>query len=124
MKREEAKREQKIQSFLEDVKQGDIVAVVEQLEQDEELLAAKDTLGLNPLHIAALKGDAFLVECLLYFDPLFTKKDIFGRTPLQLARSLDHREVVALLEMKQQGVYSAFWQFGEGLVGGGKQRVG
>lgn len=62
------------------MKNGDVIKVMQWLEEDADLASsAADTLGLTGLHYAALKGDAFLVECILYFDPVFTKKDIVGR---------------------------------------------
>lgn len=65
------------------MKSGDVIKVMEWLERDANLASnAIDTLGLTALHFAALKGDAFLVECILSFDHavLFTKKDIVSKS--------------------------------------------
>lgn len=60
-----------------------MIKVMEWLEQDPDLASSvTDTLGLTALHFAALKGDAFLVDCLLYFDPLFTREDIVSSESL------------------------------------------
>ncbi len=63
------------------MKAGDIVRVMEHLEKDPAFYVnAKDTLGLSALHLAALKGDVFLLECLLCHDSVYNKKDIVRRT--------------------------------------------
>jgi uncharacterized protein len=53
--------------------------------------------GLTPLHVAALNGNARIVEALLAAGALINSTDSKGQTPLALALEKVHTNIAELL---------------------------
>jgi ankyrin repeat protein/serine/threonine protein kinase len=63
------------------------------LSSGAEVNAQESILGSTPLHLAAERGNVAICECLIFNEGNLTIKDKAGQTPLDLARSNQHRLV-------------------------------
>lgn len=84
-------------SLLADSSSIDILAVADQLVEAGIDVNAEDYGGSAPLHHAAKNGSAFLTSLLLSEGALEMVQNRKGQTPLDLAQSGRHKEVVELL---------------------------
>ncbi len=73
------------------------------VDRGAEVNARNDQYGTTPLHDAARRGRMLVVEILLIHgaDPVIGDHE--GRTPLDMARERNQREVVQLLERRLKG---------------------
>lgn len=83
-------------------KRGDCEALAALVDDDPQLLGARDADGSTPLHCASWKGHLAAVHLLLQRGAdvhAVNANDHWGTTPLHAAAHANHREVVrALLE--------------------------
>lgn len=85
--------------MIEAVKRGDLARVRDLLAADPALLNAKEaTYGGTPLHWAALRGHATIVQFLIAQGADTKIRNGDGETPLDVARRAGKKEVVALLQ--------------------------
>jgi ankyrin repeat protein len=85
--------------LIEAAKRGDLARVRTLLAADASLLAATDReFGATPLHWAALKGHASVVQFLVAQGADTQARNGEGETPLQVAQRAGKKDVVALLE--------------------------
>jgi ankyrin repeat protein len=76
---------------------GDVEKIKALLNADPGLVFAKDKDGLTPLHIAAWKGRAAVVELLLSHKADVNARDADGETPLHYATPASSKDVRNLL---------------------------
>jgi ankyrin repeat protein len=85
--------------LIEAAKRGDLPRVRTLLAADASLLAVTDReFGATPLHWAALKGHASVVQFLVAQGADTQARNGEGETPLQVAQRAGKKDVVALLE--------------------------
>jgi ankyrin repeat protein len=84
-------------SIFEALNSGDVAQAEALLKKNPALANARDEVGQTPLHIAALMGDAGLVELLLEKMNDVNATDEAGATALHLAAQSGHKEVAEVL---------------------------
>ncbi len=86
--------------FYKAVKAGDLGTVQEMLARDPDLVHARDADDSTPLHWAAWKGQAAIIDILLDADSdiqAHNKNDHWGTTPLHAAAHGNQKAAVATL---------------------------
>jgi ankyrin repeat protein len=79
------------------VQHGDLQAIKLLLDGNPDLIFSKDSLGLTPLHVAALTGRRDVVQLLLANKADVNARDKDGYTPLHWAADRGHKDLVKLL---------------------------
>ena len=78
-------------------RRGDLEKVKALLESNPKLVFSKDTDGLTPLHLAAVRGYKTVAALLLSHGAEVNAKNEGGFTPLHVAAFEGHKDVVELL---------------------------
>ena len=80
------------------MKTGQNYYVYKQLTHYPNLINVIDSMGKTPLHWAVTREHDEMVNILLHFNPNITAKDLFKRTPLDIAKTLDNSTIAKVLE--------------------------
>ncbi|MDQ7826235.1 MAG: ankyrin repeat domain-containing protein [Candidatus Eremiobacteraeota bacterium] len=92
--------------FVTALKQANLEEVRKLLNQNPAYINFKDDLSRTPLHYAAMKGNASLIEFLLVRGAHNGEKDSYGLTPLNIAKQYNNKEAEkALSGASQKAAY-------------------
>jgi len=85
------------QEIFDVLRRGDFPAIKTLIEKTPQVLDARDSEGLTPLHYAVLGGDAGFINYLIDKGAKLELRTVEAHTPLHLAATNDRQEAVAVL---------------------------